>query len=45
MTIKSNRPHLSELETGWDKFWKDFWGGPKPCILIIFVLQEESHHN
>lgn len=33
MAIKSNRPHLSEIETGWQKFWKDFWNGSKPTIV------------
>jgi hypothetical protein len=32
MIKKSTRPHLSIMETGWDKFWKDFWTGTKPEI-------------
>ncbi|GFZ79856.1 hypothetical protein GCM10011531_07240 [Aquaticitalea lipolytica] len=32
MGIKNQRPHLSSLETGWNKFWKDFWSGTKPTI-------------
>lgn len=36
MPKKSNRPHLSEYETGWQKFWKNFWSGTKPIIEKSF---------
>lgn len=26
MFKKSTRPHLSETETGWDRFWKSYYG-------------------
>ncbi len=32
MANKSNRPHLTEYETGWSRFWKNFWTGTKPTI-------------
>lgn len=32
MAKKSTRPHLSQMETGWNRFWKDFWSGTKPVI-------------
>jgi len=32
MVKKSERPHLSVLETKWDKYWKNFWSGTKPDI-------------
>ncbi|MGI4742933.1 MAG: hypothetical protein ACRYG7_47895 [Janthinobacterium lividum] len=34
MPAKSSRPHLSDSETSWQKFWKDFWQGEKPKVII-----------
>lgn len=33
MPAKSSRPHLSSIETNWQKFWKDFWHGEKPKVV------------
>lgn len=33
MAIKTNRPHLSQIESEWQKFWKGFWNGSKPAIV------------
>jgi hypothetical protein len=33
MPKKSSRPHLSELESDWDVFWKNFWNGSKPVVV------------
>lgn len=38
MTIKK-RPHLSEYQTGWDRFWKNFWTGTKPAIESSWCIQ------
>jgi hypothetical protein len=34
MVKKSDRPHLSDIETEWQKFVKDFWNGSKPTIVV-----------
>jgi hypothetical protein len=33
MVNHSHRPHLRDLETPWDRFWKTFWRGSKPEII------------
>lgn len=38
MNKKTNRPHLSEMESGWSKFWKSFWQNTKPQIEMSFCL-------
>jgi hypothetical protein len=35
---KTNRTHLSETETKFDKFWKSFWNGSKPKIIDDLCL-------
>lgn len=39
ITTKTNRPHLSEIENGWQKFWKTFWNGEKPKINEDYCLK------
>jgi len=39
MSKKSSRPHLSITETGWNRFWKDFWSGTKPIIEQTWIVE------